>query len=45
MADLENSQSLSDAEHVHDEHPRLTKGEILLRAGKVAKGFPGIWEI
>jgi hypothetical protein len=44
MVDLENSQSLSGANHVHDEHHRLTRGEILLRAEKVVKGFPGMWE-
>jgi len=37
-------QSLSDAKRDHDEHPRLTKGEILLRAEKIVKGFPGVWE-
>jgi ABC-type uncharacterized transport system ATPase subunit len=30
--------------HAHDEHPRLAKGDILLRAEKVVKGFPGVWE-
>ena len=30
--------------HVHKKHPQLTKGEALLRAEKVVKGFPGVWE-
>jgi len=30
--------------HIHEVHPRFTKGEILLKAEKVVKGFPGVWE-
>jgi simple sugar transport system ATP-binding protein len=46
MADLEKyrMQSPPGAQHVHDERPRLVKGEVLLRAEKVVKGFPGVWE-
>ena len=37
-------QSTPGAQHVHDKHPRLAKGDVLLRAEKVVKGFPGVWE-
>jgi ABC-type uncharacterized transport system ATPase subunit len=37
-------QSTPGAQHAHDEHPRLAKGDVLLRAEKVVKGFPGVWE-
>ena len=30
--------------HVHEVHPRFEKGQVLLRAEKVVKGFPGVWE-
>jgi len=46
MADLESHQMQPTlgTQHVHDEHPRLAKGDVLLRAEKVVKGFPGVWE-
>jgi ribose transport system ATP-binding protein len=46
MADPESHQmqSTPGAQHVHDKHPRLAKGDVLLRAEKVVKGFPGVWE-
>jgi simple sugar transport system ATP-binding protein len=37
-------QSTQGTQHVHDRHPGFTKGEVLLRAEKVVKGFPGVWE-
>ena len=37
-------QSLEGVRHTHDKHAPLRKGEILLRAEKVHKGFPGVWE-
>lgn len=37
-------QSLLGTRHVHEAHPKLAKGEVLLRAEKVVKGFPGVWE-
>ncbi len=37
-------QPLLGTRHLHEAHPRLTKGEVLLRAEKVVKGFPGVWE-
>jgi len=37
-------QSPLGAQHAHVKHRKFAKGEILLRAEKVVKGFPGVWE-
>jgi simple sugar transport system ATP-binding protein len=37
-------QTLEGARHIHARHPPPRRGEILLRAEKVHKGFPGVWE-
>lgn len=37
-------QSTTGTQDVHDKHSGFTKGEVLLRAEKVVKGFPGVWE-
>lgn len=37
-------QSLEGTRHIHYKHPPLKKGETLLRAEKVHKGFAGVWE-
>jgi ABC-type uncharacterized transport system ATPase subunit len=37
-------QRLAGPRHAHDAHPGFRKGEALLRAEKVVKGFPGVWE-
>jgi simple sugar transport system ATP-binding protein len=37
-------QPLLGTRHVHEVHPTFRKGEVLLRAEKVVKGFPGVWE-
>jgi simple sugar transport system ATP-binding protein len=36
-------EALSGTRYVHEAHRRLDKGEVLLRAEKVVKGFPGVW--
>ncbi len=37
-------QSLAGTRHAHNKHPPARRGEILLSAEKVHKGFPGVWE-
>jgi len=37
-------QPLLGTRHVHEVHPTVRKGEVVLRAEKVVKGFPGVWE-
>lgn len=37
-------ESMIGTRHDHELHPRFEKGEVLLRAEKVVKGFPGVWE-
>lgn len=37
-------QQLEGTRHAHARHPQPKKGEILLKAEKVHKGFPGVWE-
>lgn len=37
-------QPLLGTRRVNEVHPRPRKGEVLIRAEKVVKGFPGVWE-
>jgi ABC-type uncharacterized transport system ATPase subunit len=37
-------RNTSTAQQVRSVSSQLTKGEVLLRAAKVVKGFPGVWE-
>jgi len=37
-------QQPSSAHQIHEAHPKPRKGEVLLKAEKVVKGFPGVWE-